>query len=289
MIPWAALTAWRTKAPWILDTQVEQDLVIARAVVELFQDAELSRLVAFRGGTALHKLVLESPTRYSEDIDLVQVAAGPIGPVLDGIRRRLDSWMGRPQWKRGPGVATLYYRFSSEAQPVTAMRLKIEINTREHFSVFGLVRRPFSVAGPWFTGAAEVATYEIDELLGTKLRALYQRRKGRDLFDLWHAGRAGTADPARVVDCFARYMEHGGHAVSRAEFEANLHDKVAEPVFAADLEPLLATGVEWDLDAAALYVQEDLLAKLPGEPWKRLEPQAVDSFAVGTKAKKKRR
>lgn len=289
MIPWAALTAWRTKAPWILDTQVEQDLVIARAVVELFQDAELSRLVAFRGGTALHKLVLESPARYSEDVDLVQVAAGPIGPVLDGIRRRLDSWMGRPQWKRGPGVATLYYRFSSEAQPVAAMRLKIEINTREHFSVFGLVRRPFSVAGPWFTGAAEVATYEIDELLGTKLRALYQRRKGRDLFDLWHAGRAGSADPARVVACFMRYMEHEGHPVSRAEFEANLFEKLAEPSFAADLGPLLAAGAEWDRDAAARYVLDELVARLPGDSWRAPEPAAIAAPAAGPKAKKKRR
>ncbi|MGH2469017.1 MAG: nucleotidyl transferase AbiEii/AbiGii toxin family protein [Chloroflexota bacterium] len=37
---------------------------------------------------------------------------------------------------------------------------------------------------PWFTGSADVPTFALEELLGTKLRALYQRRKGRDLFDL---------------------------------------------------------------------------------------------------------
>ena len=40
------------------------------------------------------------------------------------------------------------------------------------------------MASRWFTGAAKVLTYDLDELLGTKLRALYQRKKGRDLFDL---------------------------------------------------------------------------------------------------------
>ena len=37
----------------------------------------------------------------------------------------------------------------------------------------------------WFTGSAELTTYHFEELLGTKLRALYQRKKGRDLYDLY--------------------------------------------------------------------------------------------------------
>ena len=35
----------------------------------------------------------------------------------------------------------------------------------------------------WFSGRCELTTYALEELLGTKLRALYQRAKGRDLFD----------------------------------------------------------------------------------------------------------
>ncbi|MHB8879834.1 MAG: nucleotidyl transferase AbiEii/AbiGii toxin family protein [Myxococcaceae bacterium] len=89
MIPRAHITEWRSKAPWSTDAQVEQDLVICRAVVDLFGDELLAREVAFRGGTALHKLYFQSPGRYSEDIDLVQVNAGPIGPVMDAVRARL--------------------------------------------------------------------------------------------------------------------------------------------------------------------------------------------------------
>jgi predicted nucleotidyltransferase component of viral defense system len=86
LIPRAAITAWRSRAPWSTDAQVEQDLVISRALVDLFSDELVGRSLAFRGGTALHKLLLASPGRYSEDIDLVQVEAGPIGPVLKSIR-----------------------------------------------------------------------------------------------------------------------------------------------------------------------------------------------------------
>ena len=72
MIPRAHITHWRQIAPWPSDAQVEQDLVLSRAIVELFSDPHIASALAFRGGTALHKLVFETPGRYSEDIDLVQ-------------------------------------------------------------------------------------------------------------------------------------------------------------------------------------------------------------------------
>ena len=75
MIPRAHVTAWRASAPWPTDAQVEQDLVLSRALVEMFSSADVAQAVAFRGGTALHKIFLGSPGRYSEDNDLVQVDA----------------------------------------------------------------------------------------------------------------------------------------------------------------------------------------------------------------------
>lgn len=91
MIQRAYITAWRSKAPWPADAQVEQDLALSRVIVEIFTSEFLREHVAFRGGTALHKLFLKQPERYSEDIDLVQVKAGPIGGVLKALRQKLDS------------------------------------------------------------------------------------------------------------------------------------------------------------------------------------------------------
>ena len=268
MIPFDYITEWRAEAPWTTDAQVEQDLILTRAVVSMFAEPEIARLLAFRGGTALYKLHLRPPARYSEDIDLVQVAAGPIGGVLDVIRRALDPWLGVPKRTAKEGRVVLIYRISSEAQPPVSMRLKVEINSREHFSVLGIEDRELTVRSRWFTGSTKVRTYRIEELLGTKLRALFQRKKGRDLFDLYIASRMAEVNPKRVAECFERYLEHDGTRVTRAEFEMNLHEKLSDRAFVSDIEPLIAPGVDWSPNDAAAYVRRELLPLLPGEPWR---------------------
>jgi predicted nucleotidyltransferase component of viral defense system len=263
VIPRAHIVAWRAEAPWSLDSQVEQDLVLSRAITDMFGEPDLPSATAMRGGTVLHKILLRPPRRYSEDIDLVQTQPGPIGPLLDAIHRRLDPWLGRPQWKQGAGRVTLVYRFETEFEPRTPARLKVEINTREHFSVLGLVHEPFAVESPWHSGRADVVTYRVEELLGTKLRALYQRKKGRDLFDLAEGlERAPAPDPQRIVECFERYLEHDGLRVSRSEMLANLEAKLADPAFGRDLRPLLAPGVAFDVTAAASHVRDELIARM---------------------------
>ena len=268
MIPRDYVTEWRAQAPWVQDAQVEQDLVIARALVELFSHAAVAGGLAFRGGTALYKLYLTPPARYSEDIDLVQTAPGPIGPVMDGVREALDPWLGKPKWKQTEARVTLTYRFASEDAPPLQLRLKVEISSREHFSVFGLVRVPFSVTSRWFSGTADIATYELDELLATKLRALYQRKKGRDLFDLATALDGDAVFPARVASAFAKHMARTVGPVSRATFERNLAAKVHDPRFRSDIAPLLAHGYSWDVEAAARQVGARLVSLLPGAPWR---------------------
>ncbi len=268
MIPRAHVTAWRASAPWPTDAQVEQDLVLSRALVEMFSNAAVARAVAFRGGTALHKIFLGSPGRYSEDIDLVQVDAGAIGPAVDAIRAVLDPWLDKPGRKQGHGRVTLLYRFESTSRPVQPMRLKVEINTREHFSVLGHHRRGFTVDNPWFSGSADIHTYQPEELLATKLRALYQRKKGRDLYDLWLALTSLALDDGQLVACFERYLEESDTRISRAEFEANLTAKLQTPAFLDDIAPLLPTGAQYDVVGAAVLVHERLIAKIRGEPWK---------------------
>lgn len=269
MIPRDYITAWRAEAPWVQDFQVEQDLIISRALVAIFSDPALRTTMAFRGGTALYKLHLRPPARYSEDIDLVQMRAAPIGPVLNALRKALDPWLGKPQWKQTEGRVTLVYRFDSEDQPPIRLRLKIEINSREHFAVHGFTTVPFEVRSRWFEGTADIATYDLDELLGTKLRALYQRKKGRDLFDLATALTNQATDPERLVTCFSSYMSHGGaDPVTRAMFERNIALKLKDRQFAADIGPLLAANYAWDMQAAAEIVSTNLIARLPGEPWK---------------------
>lgn len=268
MIPTDFITEWRSQAPWVESSQVEQDLVISRALVEIFDDDRLAEALAFRGGTALYKLHLTPGPRYSEDIALVQKTAEPIGASIDRLRARLDSWLGDPKRSFKEGRVTLVYRFRSEDSPPLPLRLKVEINSREHFAVLGFETRELLIRSRWFSGSSMVSTYALDELLGTKLRALYQRKKGRDLFDLWWASRHATVDLDRVVRCFGEYLGADGLRVSRAEMEANLAGKLRDRRFVADLQPLLAPRTEWDLESAFEWAFQEITPRLGGDPWK---------------------
>jgi len=264
MISSAYIRQWRQTVPWQRDDQVEQDLIICRALVEMFRHPVAADALAFRGGTALYKLYLP-PVRYSEDIDLVQVQPGPVGPLMDAIQEVLNPWLGNPKRKQSEGRITLTYRMTAESG--LPLKLKVEINSREHFTVLGLEKRNLEIQSRWFSGSAPVLTYRLDELLGTKMRALYQRKKGRDLFDLWQALTVTAVDLPTVAQCFLHYMKQEGHKVSRAEFEQNLREKFKDATFAADVEPLLITGTAFDFEKAADHVMNQLMPLIPGEPW----------------------
>lgn len=144
MIPRDYITAWRKSAPWVQDIQVEQDLVICRALVAIFAHPLLSKALAFRGGTALYKLFLKPAARYSEDIDLVQARAEPIGATVDAIRDAL-AWLGTCHREQAGHSMHLVNKYTPEADALASMKLKVEINTREHDSLLGLKLNPFAV------------------------------------------------------------------------------------------------------------------------------------------------
>jgi predicted nucleotidyltransferase component of viral defense system len=200
---------------------------------------------------------LKTPARYSEDIDLDQVNAEPAGPTLEVLREVLDPWLGKPKWKQTESSLTFFCRFDSEDSPPMRLRLKVEINSREHFAVFGFTHFPFAVSSHWFEGSCKVHSYELNKLLGTKLRVQYQRKKGRDLFDLATALKKADIDPRRIVASFLQYMDHGGHRITRAEFERNFAEKLNDEQFSADIGPLLSPGYSWDLEAAAQLISEN--------------------------------
>ncbi len=270
MIPQTVLTIWRNQqAPWPSDEQVEQDLIISRILVQLFSDELIAESLAFRGGTALNKLFLPTPGRYSEDIDLVTIHEKPIGPTMGRIKEILTPWLGKARYKQTESMVTFYFSYLSETALELPMKLKLEINTRENFTVYGYENRLLEVKTNWFTAKADIKTFALDELLGTKLRALYQRKKGRDLFDVWHCKSNLLVDPERVVKSFLRYMGKAEMKITRAQFEENLSKKLGDAAFSGDMKPLLRPELSYDFDAAFQFVMDELAIRLPGKPWKR--------------------
>jgi predicted nucleotidyltransferase component of viral defense system len=260
VIPAADILAWRRDNPWSTDAQVEQDLLLCRCLVTLFSERAIGDSVLFRGGTALHKLHFAPAARYSEDIDLVQREASPIGKLVEAIRDAMSPLLGRPQWKQTDSGSTFSYRTASERPPSVPIRVKIEINTREHFQLLKTQSFYFKVDSAWFRGSCEIATYHLSELLGTKMRALYQRRKGRDLFDLWTGLTKGDAEPGDIVECFRKYIKTQGVSVTRKNFEKNLAEKMKSSPFLSDMDVLLRPGVRYDAVEAYELVLEKLIS-----------------------------
>ena len=263
MIPRRYIEEWKEYAPWPDNAQIEQDLIIERALVEIFSDDLLNTHLAFRGGTAFHKLFLKPQARYSEDIDLVQIKGESIGPLLDRLRQRLAFLGKKPKIEQTKHNNTITYRFESEIQPVINMRLKVEINTREHFNILGLQQMDFRVQNPWFTGQCQLTTYQLEELFGTKLRALYQRRKSRDLFDLYWAYTHHEIDTDKLLHCYKEYMQFVVDKLpSQKEFILNMEEKMADREFTNDIHVILRPNVDYDNTTAYELIKKELLLKL---------------------------
>lgn len=263
MIPQAYITAWSQQVPWQTNEQVEQDLVICRALVEIFSDEWLANKLAFRGGTALHKLYLQPQPRYSEDIDLVQINSEPFGPILDRIRDRL-SFLEEPQRSNKAHNFILKFHFESEFPPVVHLRLKVETNTREHFSVLGLEKFPFEVQSSWFNGKCELTTYRLEELLGTKLRALYQCKKGRDLYDMYIAlAQQPEIDKDAVLRCYRAYMKFAVEKPpTRREYVLNMEAKMGSADFLGDTTAILRPDMPYNPKEAYELVRTELIEKI---------------------------
>jgi predicted nucleotidyltransferase component of viral defense system len=260
MIPEIFIEQWHSRAKWQNPAQVEQDLVISRALVELYSDSYLKNALVFRGGTALNKLFLNPPARYSEDIDFVQKRSEPIGRTIDAIRTLLKPWLGDPQWKITQRSAKLIYKYSSINKLPT--KLKIEINTTEHFQVLPLRSEKFGVQSEWFNGYADIITYEIDELMATKLRALYQRRKGRDLFDVWYVTSRQLIDLGRVFEIFTKYCANDDTNIQKEDFLKNLELKKNHPDFQSDMSALLPIELNWSFEEAYQFVVDKVISIL---------------------------
>lgn len=137
------------------------------------------------------------------------------------------------------------------------MSVKIEVNTFERSPARPLRTVPFAIDSPWFGGAADALTFDVAELVATKLRALYQRSKGRDLFDLWLAITSLGALPNDIVAAFAPYRPHG---YTSTLAEQNLRRKLHNVAFRTDLDLLVSEWPEpYDIEVAAERVIEEVI------------------------------
>ena len=268
----------QTFVPWPAQHQVEQDLLLCCAMTALFSDPFLSRQIAMRGGTILHKAFLAPAARYSEDIDLVVIGDRPEEHIRAALKRVLRDILGKPKrwgWEemklavrnvaKPSRVLRVTYEVLSVIEPGRMLTVVVEANVTERTPHLAVVKLPFSAPFRGGLLSANINSFDIHEMMGTKMRALFQRKRGRDLFDLYWAitTSAKPVEPKQIIESFQYYMEQEGTAVPRDEFLHQLDIRLADRGFCSDMEPLLHAGLTYDPQLAGKHVREQLLMLLP--------------------------
>ncbi len=120
----------------------------------------------------------------------------------------------------------------------------------------------FTIDSDWFKGNCEIVTYELEELIATKLRALYQRRKGRDLFDLWYVLKHKQIDINQVINIFQQYCVKGNIIISKELFQKNMELKRLSQDFQLDMNVLLPHQTDWNFEEAFELVHTQIINKI---------------------------
>jgi predicted nucleotidyltransferase component of viral defense system len=271
------ILAHQVVVPWPSLRQVEQDLLLCRAMVAIFSDEFLSTQVAMRGGTLLHKVYLAPAARYSEDIDLVVIGDRPDDPIRKALRRVLVDVLGTPKasvWDatlavrntaKPSRILRMTYLVPSMRTPGAVLEIVVKANVTERTSHRPILKIPFKI--PFRGEPLETAIngYDIHEMLGTKMRALFQRRRGRDLFDLYQALTLAQppVDPGAVVESFLHYLKQENSVAGRSEFISILEGHLTDTGFLSDMNNLLRKGIVYNPKMAGIYIRSNLLSRLP--------------------------
>jgi predicted nucleotidyltransferase component of viral defense system len=272
--------AHQASVPWPELYQVEQDLLLSLSMRAIFGDPFLSGQVAMRGGTVLHKVHLAPASRYSEDIDLVVVGERPEGHIRKALMRVLRPVLGKEKsstWAtlrlavrnaaKPSRILRCIYKVPSVSEPQRELTVEVETNVSERFPKYPLQRLPFDLDFRDQRLQSTLVSYNINEMLGTKMRALFQRQKGRDLFDLYWALTTESVLPVKVEDivsAFQHYMREEDTKVPRAEFVAHLRSCMEDRTgFCTDMTPLLRKNLAYDPRKAGSYVESKVLSRLP--------------------------
>lgn len=94
------------------------------------------------------------------------------------------------------------------------------------------------------------------------MRALYQRKKGRDLLDLWLGLSKFNLDHVKLASMFEDYLAREGLSISQLDYQNNLDNKMQDRKFMTDTNALLAADFSWDINKAHHLVKSNLIALL---------------------------
>jgi predicted nucleotidyltransferase component of viral defense system len=232
----------------------ELDYRLVKSLEAFYRDDFLSKRLCMKGGTAINKLYLGETSRLSVDLDFNHV--GPKEEVLKerrDVRERIvallkkqdDSYVIHSE--RRYEQTRIKARYKTVAGPVRSF--KIEISHVERFPIVSPVRKQVKTPD----GLADVITYTLEELTATKLRALLERFKGRDIYDLYFISQL-KPDPAVTRKMFLYYFYRSRKVFNPKVHYKNLTKRYESGNYTDDVSAFIKPTVKFDLTKAAKNV-----------------------------------
>ena len=168
---------------------VEKDFVISVILLlisELPEFSKYSRKMAFRGGTCIKKVYFPDETRFSEDLDFTSLTIDESNSFLEEVKHLIGRNLGITTFERTEieyqnerGLDfTLYYTSLLQQRNHIAFNLSTATPVEEP-------KKMKVEVSPYFKGSPKVPTMSLNEIVAEKMRALLQRKKPRDVFDIW--------------------------------------------------------------------------------------------------------
>jgi predicted nucleotidyltransferase component of viral defense system len=293
------------RAEWSLDVGViEKDYVLGWLLAGVASQPQLAETWLFKGGTCLRKCYYET-YRFSEDLDFTVVDGGPEAPDdLVPIFRAIGDWLReesgielvvedasfrRRENLRGNPTTIGRIAYRGPNPPPNLPKVKLDITSDEVLVAPAEVR---PIGHQYSDGPLRVdgvASYSLIELFGEKLRALAERCRPRDLYDVVHMHRhpdlIGRA-PA-VAEILARKCAHVGidaptiDTINASPYRAEIEQEWANMLGHQLPQPLPPFADFWGaLDQVFAW----LLGAAPGNVPRRIERADLDPAWVAPRA-----
>ena len=175
---------------------IEKDYAIGWLLWGIGSDPDLNDFWVFKGGTSLRKCYMET-WRFSEDLDFTVLPGGPVepgilGPVIDRIIRKVQDESGidfltvPPKYRHfdrfNSVQGSVYYRGPRNARSVSG--IKLDISGSEKVARPTVIRPISHGYSDSLPDPALIRCYAFEEVFAEKLRAMSERGRPRDLYDI---------------------------------------------------------------------------------------------------------
>jgi predicted nucleotidyltransferase component of viral defense system len=255
---------WADKSEIADLTLAELDYRLISALESIYHINGMSTELVMKGGTAINKLYLGDTSRLSVDLDFNQI--GDRSKVLSRraklrqtLMKALETLDSNYQlsFKRNWSQTTIRARYSSLTG--ASQQLKLEISHIERIPILDLVTREADTP----IGNFNVTTYSLEELLATKLRALFERFSGRDIYDIYFSAKL-RRDKELIKKLFLYYFFRSRKIYNPKTHFKTLKERLEQGKYRDDVTGFVRPSTTFSLkDAASVVLDEySLLAEL---------------------------